>query len=210
MKKSLKGFYRLFAAVCIFNLIVFSFGCSERSVSEPDNTEKQTPVVPLSVGNYWNYNTKDSIHSTGQVFNYNTFFCVYGDTVINNERWYLWGPYEKSDVWYINKQYGLISLSIFKSGDETSIRIDTTFKYPVILGDKYKNLEVLSVNEKVAVPVGTFSCIHFRYTIIGNPSDIIDEYFAPGIGRIKTVSNSILNGSKWTYTLELIEYQIKN
>jgi hypothetical protein len=109
----------------------------------------------------------------------------------------------------INKLDGthLIKQSI--NGTNVSSIESLLFKYPATLNEVYLSydsvkVKVISINENVTVPAGTFSCYHYQTNENGYLSD---NYISPGVGMIK--QNNLKLQTNDIEKLELISYTIK-
>jgi hypothetical protein len=58
-------------------------------------------------------------------------------------------------------------------------------------------LEVVSRNESVTVPAGTFSTIHIRFATACNDAGITDEWFAQGVGLVRRETETIGGPAVW-------------
>ncbi len=159
-------------------LFVVLLGCSKKSSTED-------PVVvpdlfPLKTGNTWTYKTTrmDTVISSH-------FNKVIGDTIILGETWSR-VSYDDALVSIMkNKSDGLWFMNPTKSTSGIAILY---YKYPVPAGTQYVttdgvNVTVVSVNETVTVPMGTFSCYH--YTMTYPNSEVYQEYYCPGKGLVR-------------------------
>jgi hypothetical protein len=152
-------------------------------------------ILPLSVGNEWNY--KDTgFDFDGTIkfpeidFSYN--LRIKKDTVIGGNLWsQIVSLPESNDAgfreWLSNRQNGLWE-GYPQSGDSlTWLRLP----YPAEAGTKatarYDEWWVVSNNVMVTVPAGTFRCYHYKVKSLGNWSyGIINDYFySPNIGLIR-------------------------
>ena len=183
---------------------------------------------PLQVGNYWVTKriplgdserepriTRTSIEDTDEWENIK-YFRVKRMTLETERTFY---------SWYRKDAKGNIAVYAFgRTPDINSAR--SFFDTPRVLfhseaispgsswESTYRNNNVFykveSVSEKVTVPAGTFdSCIKLRRTTINSDGDTLSvnqDYYAPGIGNVLSVSESRRRGSE---RRELLEYSIK-
>lgn len=198
-------------------LILASFlvyDCSEPT--EPDNSINE--LIPLKIGNTWNYKMTD-YDSNGVVLYYEDITTsITRDTTISSLKWYGYNN-SPSGIWYTNKTDGYWT---FVKGGTGNVLNDTSllaYKYPTQVGDIYGNSdtprEVLSIDEIITVPAGTFKVIHIITTYIGSTNYLLDSYetfIAPGIGVIKVMQvGKRYDGTKFiVYKNELISYSSKN
>ena len=99
----MKIFNNLFFVVSILFCFIFFTSCDSNNVVENKPTNKQSVIIPLSVGNEWTY--KQTRYDTNGVAisSYNFNSTISSDTLLGNEIWY-----RKSDGEYaINRNDGL-------------------------------------------------------------------------------------------------------
>lgn len=115
---------------------------------------------------------------------------------------------------------------------EDSVFYDTLlYPYPARVGDKGAfvragrdpvtdelrigdtlEVEVLATNTMLDTPAGSFSAYHYRF-LIPPPFDVaigdyVDNYFAPGVGRIAQIVRSPSNTDHIKYRLTLDAYEL--
>jgi len=199
----------------ILLLSILILSCSEST--EPDSSTFS--FIPLTIGNKWEYKVTD-FDSTGNVINqiYGTR-TIFEDTVVKGITWYAYtGDFRGN--WNTNKSDGYW---VFVEGDSGQSINDTSwieYKFPTQVGEVYGNpdypTEVVSTNEIISVPAGSFRTIHYRIQL----DDIIfynflgvsfDSYVCPGLGIIKTMQiGKRYDGTKFVvYQNELASYDIK-
>jgi hypothetical protein len=201
----------VYLSMTLFLAIVFCYGCSDSL--NPENNSQNNPI-PLKKGNSWNY-ILTSYDSTETIsYTENNVENVITDTVISNIRWYSLNSSPKG-VWFTNKSDGY--WGYVKATNQNKLIKDTTFlvyKYPTVVGDKYRDYEVVSVDEEVIVPAGKFNCIHIiiRYPDSKNYLlDSFETFFKPGLGKVKWMQIGKKAGNKKyvVYKSELSNYSLK-
>lgn len=175
-------------AFILLAVILFASACSESS--SPSN--KKLEILPLEIGNKWEYKTS----LEGEINDMTAM--IFKDTIINNERWFNYG----GCLLMINREDGLW-LRFYDDITNKWIE-ELRYKYPAVAGEQYSDsldfVKVLSVNERITVPAGTFNCYVYRIPLFED--NYMDFYLCPGIGGIKTVSYENWNGH------EIYEYQV--
>ena len=190
--------------------------------------QAEEDYYPLQIGNYWVFKsiplgdseretrtTKTSVDST-DVWENIEYFRVNRITL---------GTERTSFSWYRKDAEGNVAVYAFGSTPDIS-SARAFFETPRIifpkdaisLGNSWESTsrnnnvfyKVESVSEKVTVPAGTFdSCIKLRRTTINSDGDTLSvnqDYYAPGIGNVLSVSESRRRGSE---RMELSEYSVK-
>lgn len=163
----------------IFLLLAVVAGCS-KSDDNQDQPPATPSLIPLQIGNNWNY--RSTMQDTVITTHFNT---VIGDTSIRDEDWFIMTYDNQVSVLLNNRSDGLWFWNNSKSTMGTSILY---YRYPVPAGTEYYTTDsvfvsVVSVNESVTVPMGTFSCYHYTMKYPGNA--VYQEYYCPGTGLIK-------------------------
>ena len=187
----------------LVSLIVIQ-SCSD--VNNPQLIEGSNDIIPLAVGNTWDYHTT-LYDTTGNVFaDFHNSNKIIGDTIIGNSNWY----YYDIAAWYC---------SIFQDGyhvydpyETDSLKNRLSLKYPCTVGDKYSFYEVAKIDTQITVPAGSFSCV--MYTLRMQTSTefaFIDFFIKPGVGYVKTIEYGyIANHPLFTYRVsELIGYKLR-
>ena len=176
--------------ILLLLLVAVSFmiaGCS--SSNEPSVME----LFPLKVGNTWTFNFTDEDNVTTEVVN-----TVKNEiTILQNEKWFVLDYDNELQSVCKNKSDGF-----WFADYNTESKIYTpelVYKYPASTGNQYETnsgikVKVVSINEKITVPFGTFDCYH--YEIDYGDDMVTDEYFAPNVGLIKLVSYAVEAGQK--------------
>ena len=100
-----------------------------------------------------------------------------------------------------------------------SWKVDFTGKLPegYFIGQGIAEYEVLSEEENMTVPAGTFNhvfCVRetFEWSLIGETLDttIADKWLAPDVGMIKFTQEQTRGGQTVTVTPELMDYELVN
>jgi hypothetical protein len=128
--------------------------------------------------------------------------------------WYLvsgWKhSYDNDSTFYFNRSNGTWSSNSYAvvGGEHTVIAHE--YKYPTVVGDTFDTQasigwpypgqiekefrKTISTNESVAIPLGTFACIHYRRYLqyvdsatsnVLQQDTLADQFVTPGIGEIK-------------------------
>ena len=189
-------------------LLLISFlSCSDESTS-PDSPETKY-LVPLNIGNYWDYEFENK--------------SVRRDSVKSKE------VIEYQDVYFLEMDMGswtgLKAIYNYFNGycETLYFNVDFNnptyhFKYPVKVGDSWENTFVfdhgwtnkykcLNKNVIVDVPLGSFSCILYEVEMKTDVASYLHHYyFKPGIGLIaikEVYSNSSGQKESWEKRLAL-------
>lgn len=161
--------------LCVFCALALStFSCKDNSV-DAELPSKLDGIVPLATGNVWARYT-DSWDSAGHpAVQLIDTLSILGDTVIKNERWFLFNHYTHAT----NRSSGFYLLS-----GATPVQY---LKYPVSLGDGYlygsDTVRVAHLDTVITVTAGTFSCLRYEFTYNGFVDIIL--YAAPHKGIIR-------------------------
>ena len=181
----------LYPAFFFVILIIFvAAGCSKNEIDK-------SVILPLKIGNYWVYKVTNTIDGKVET----DTLKVARDTLIKGEKWFIVNHTSEHSFVLIlqNKSDGLHMVDYYNTPH-------IFLKYKAIPGEVFTprkekdSVKVISINEKVVVPAGTFECY-----IYGSPQTDIntkEDHFcmAPGIGCIKTMV--------WTILYELVNYKI--
>jgi hypothetical protein len=140
-------------------------------------TAPSTCIVPLAIGNRWTIHT--SVRSAeGRLISVqieNT--QIQSDTIVDGERWFLMNNSGHNTI-CTNRSDGFY---VLRSG-VAMLR----FKYPSDVGDRFRGIDgemrVVSVDEHVSVPKGSFVCYQYKTTPI--PGTSIYMCCSPGVGIV--------------------------
>lgn len=178
-----------------FLLLLFAMLPGEVLAEEP--AQKTQQLIPLSVGNRWDYRT--------------TFFTPEGkDYRVVRDKNYVQGFYDFPQgrlycvnsfgyaLWMRNTARGVEDTGVIAGAGslEAPIKVKVYFQYPTQAGNSYKSqfdedgepierVDVVSTNAKVVVPAGTFECIHYRFIELETGMATLNAYAAPGVGVVK-------------------------
>ena len=181
------------------------YGCSQ-----PTPPASAPAIFPLTEGNTWVYQISE-FDSTNTV-QWNTFDTVSigGTITFGSETWHEvihTMPNTGFTEYYIAKNEGLWQ----KTSIPLVYHTNLIYKYPATVNDTFNvtlqtwpasdptrlYTEVISVNENLVVPLGSFSCVHYvshtqsidsatMKVITDDPHS--DAFVSPGIGMIKSVN----------------------
>lgn len=175
--------------LAIISIVMIS--CSNDSSTNADN-EGQEGIIPLQVGNTWNYETF-LYDSVGTLANTDTEYReVISDTLIDGDRWFktnFLAEYlsNRSDgLWQRNRRFFYTPENKNKELDEPWFRIP----FPLKLNETKKvgaaTYTLVEEDVTVEVPAGTFSCYVYRKnysTSLGVPEYFV--YYSPKVGLVK-------------------------
>jgi hypothetical protein len=140
------------------------------------NTIAVGHIFPLKVGNTWiiqktNYDTVGNI-----VYARNDTIRIHGDTLINNEKWYL--------------GYGIVTNrndGFYDYQEQSASQVSCRYKFPAISGmvSNYRNMtdSIVSISDTVVTMSGKYICYHYKIGIMNWSYG--DWYLSPNIGIIK-------------------------
>ena len=181
----------------LFSLIAFGFigGCGDDSPTKSSNEDLVEDYFPMKMNSLWVYQGSDIEGNTGEVivtissqsnreeievFN----FSLSGDTdfSIGNGLW----PFDEQK-YFVNQEGKLINI-IPEDGEEVEFIIiynplqkGTTWD---VTGCSVCNFEIISVDEKLTVPVGDLKdVLHIQFFIPGDQENHF--YYARNIGLVK-------------------------
>lgn len=213
-KTSRVGFLTVFALIA---LVILVSHCDSNSGIDP-NPEKELvcttePVEgvlqPLSEGSYWKFNFFDGTRLADSIrFDVlkEVSLFVGGKTITAFET----TDINASDTAFVYRSYlsnglgGLFTNGRIAEGDTLVINklmypfptfVGEEFKRPIldvkdgtVVADRSSSMTVISVDEEVETPAGTFTAIVYR-KYAPPPSDValgsfLDFYYAPGIGFV--------------------------
>ena len=193
----------------LLSLLVLVSGCGSENLTVTNPTPVPK-IWPLKVGNQWTLENRVT-DSLGDLVRVDTSVVLIAkDTVIQQETWYIPtvnGVRDPDMNLVTNRNSGL-----WQGGSNGYL----LFKYPAKAGDTYVipmgKATVLSVNDTMQVPVGTFICHTYKWVGDGEVNRAFQwQYFAPGVGWVasvefyKTPGGTVYPG---VYHL-LISYELK-
>ena len=182
-------------------IAIFSFSCSK-----DDNTTNSNPIpitkdiYPLAVGNQWIF--KNNITSEIDTITITSSFDSNGDKI------YAFYGYDDFSFDFDNPDQGFFyrdkDLWTYMSGiKKLFIPYTRVNGYVSLRSDSVKTLTILSTNETVTVPAGTFNCYKYYYVAIYQGSTGKYYWLADGIGVVKLQhENSSEADELITYTLK--------
>ncbi len=165
-------------------------------------------LINLNVGTWFvtdvtEYNTSGGIDSS-----YQTLSTVISDTLIADSLWMVVEDTTSIDHTYtVNRVDGVWYWSDTLTPPEA-----LALKYPATVGDSYPYYDatvyVVSIDEQITVPAGTFSCYYYRVDVpvVGTLAKI---WCAPNIGIVKAEEYGL--NLIWPYLktkIELANYQL--
>ena len=201
----------------IYSLIIvtgFLFSnCSEST--EPDVLSKD--LIPLKINNSWNY--KQTVYdSSGVIVRVeNQSSTIIKDTIILSQLWYSFSDVPDG-IWYTNKTDGYWAFVKANTGSTLNDSSLLVYKYPTKVGDIYGDadspIEVVSIDEEITVPAGSFKAIHIIINYLSSQKylrDSFEIFIAPQIGVIKRLQiGKKPNGNKFIgFQSELESYSLK-
>ncbi len=193
----------------IFFILIFAVvlitACSESS----SPSVKKNEIFPLKAGNSWTYQSK-SIDTT-----IITNLWVEKDTLIQGESWYKILADSMFSYYYKNLDDGLWALDMqdfiyYKPSN-------LIYKYPAKVNDEYyiehEKYKIISIDQKVEVPAGTFSCYVYQndYSNFDGHHYFNEVYLSQGTGIIKSITydNKENNENDTINNIELTSYTLK-
>ena len=201
----------------IYSLIIvtgFLFSnCSEST--EPDVLSQD--LIPLKINNSWNYKQTD-YDSSGVIYRVeNQSSTIIKDTTILSQLWYSFSDVPDG-IWFTNKTDGYWAFVKANTGSVLNDSSLLVYKYPTKVGDIYGDadspIEVVSIDEEITVPAGSFKAIHMIKNYLSSQNylrDSFEIFIAPQIGVIKRMQiGKKPNGNKFiVFKSELESYSLK-
>ncbi len=176
------------------------FGCSkDDSSTDPILIPTAKAIYPLAVGNQWIY--KHSVTSVQDTLTINNSFYLDGDSVytfMGNDDFSFELDTDNQGFFYRDKDLWTLIYGVKK----LFIPYVRGTSYFTVRSDSVKTLSILSTNENVTVPAGTFNCCKYYYVAVGGN---VGKFYwlADGVGVVKLQ----YEGSAEYY--ELISYTLK-
>jgi hypothetical protein len=182
-------------------------GCSEEDSSNPVTPPATTELFPIQPMQTWVYNAEsyvnDSLIYRGQD---TTYFDSTG-YVFASEYWYRYKGSRDQYFWR-NGVSGIWRLRV----DSYPYTAELYFAYPAQAGDSVivsgpiAFVKVVSTDETIEVPAGTFSgCYYFRVDYdVGN--DLETVWVKPGVGIVQKSVTTISAGDTTRYVSRLRKY----
>lgn len=184
--------------VCGFFIAFLLAACSNNNDTS-GNGSKMDVIMPLAIGNSWTYEVQPADSADGVPMFTDS---VIGFDTINGVQWALVQRSSlASSFFYRDASDGLHKVETY---DTAGIFDNLLAKYPAQTGDSYTDslwifyhnggdtnwkvmpgsatTTVLSINESVSVPAGTFHALKYEYL----PSlSYPEQYYVPGIGMVE-------------------------
>ncbi len=143
-------------------------------------------IIPLARGNLWVRSTSGWDSAGHPTVGMTDSLRIVGDTVIDNERWFLFNPHTSAT----NRSTGFYLLS--------GITPVQYLKYPASTGDSYPygadTITVASLDTGITVTAGTFSCIRYEFRNNGFVHGCI--FASPHNGMVRMVWYSRSDGGR--------------
>jgi len=169
-----------FLSIIVLSLIFIISNCSEEN--NPVGNNFTNNIIPLTVGNSWNYRSILYDTSGNIIFVSEITRIINGDTLIGNTTW---SYFVKDANYFANLSDGHY---IYDQYSSDSNKISLVYKYPCKKNDTYSFWEVSNCDTQITVPAGTFNCILFKCRMqTGDSFSYYDVYIKPGIGIVKSV-----------------------
>lgn len=216
----------LIVTLCTF-VLLFS-ACSDKT-TEPQSTEKQNYIVPLSVGNQWKYRevsvVKEGSSTTKKEKEYT--LNVQSEEIINGAKEYniLNSLYDKIYMRWYNTAEGFWSNAFninyrefsakypCKKGDTWVINTFTRRdEQENVLGEAEVRMTVVSTNVQHTVNGKNYTCYHYKESLNDiKTGEVVesafrDYYYAVNIGLVQEIYT--YNGIE-DYRIELLSYILK-
>jgi hypothetical protein len=183
---------------------------SKKDINPATPPTTSTQIIPLAVGNQWT--TRTSLRNgEGKLISSSIQTSqIISDTTIDGERWFVMhtpasGDNPSRTSLGTNRPDGFYTL---RSGVPSLL-----VKYPVDVGDHFQGpngeTKVLSTNEKVSVPKGTFVCYQYSVILRGPAMARATTCYSPGVGMVS--ADAVTLGANnvstaYTNTVELLDY----
>jgi hypothetical protein len=171
-----------------------------------------TYIVPLAIGNQWTMRTSLRDGQGKLISSSIQTSQILSDSTIDGERWFVMhtpasGDNPSRTSLGTNRPDGFY---VLKSGVPL-----LNVKYPAHVGDNYHGFggdaKVLSTNEKISVPKGTFICYQYSVILRGPAMGRATICYCPGVGLVSVEgvtlgANNVSTAN--TSTVELVDYTI--
>lgn len=152
-------------------------GCVEVDHPTPAPAVKSDVIMPLQVGNIWNYHYTVINPATKETSFFNQPREISGQYRSGGENWYSNG----SGTSYTNRETGLWEWNGTDRPEMTALypaQRNATF-FPSVSSPL--KVTVIAVDSSITVPAGTFSC--YVYSASDSINDIV-RYFSPNVGEV--------------------------
>ncbi|MAT38716.1 MAG: hypothetical protein CL946_03840 [Ectothiorhodospiraceae bacterium] len=193
-------------AIPFLILAALLIGCSEDNTTQP--TPEPEPIQPITAGNYWTFDIE--LYDDDSVLIARSFdsISISGPEFIEGVAWFGYGVQKKLRT----DEMGLHIRRLNREG--------LWLKYPASVGETYLTrdveftntvdtlrAELVSVDEEISVPAGTFTCYRYTFTDVGREVVVYDHYYAPGIGPVLLLKKNPFDGT--LIVQRLASYQIE-
>jgi len=176
-------------------IIMFMVASCKDDTTSPDiNPLNTDELVPLKIGNTWDYEYTDYDGSDQMKVNVTT--TVVSDIQYQGERHFLMqhtehatGESKIPQVYHINKADAYYMILLEDNEEPETVKFNyPTFTGDIIHEDEYYKYYVEKVDHIYTTPAGMFKCIKYVYIwyLNGNEFGRFINYFAPGIGKVAT------------------------
>lgn len=177
-------------------IALICFACDSTS---PDEAIDYLPgMIPMKVGFYWTYNVS-GYDSNGVVTQNNLWqVSIIRDTMINNEKWYLFRESEPGTEYYFDANWhtNRNNVTYYLAGSNPQV------VYPVEINSVDSNYSInrhrlVSKNEEVVVPYGVYTAYLY---LIGSTEN--EYYVALNKGQLKHINYlKRVDGSKYVFMI---------
>lgn len=204
------------------SITIFLLGLLAISCTDNPTSSRGKQFWPMTIGEAM-VGTISEFDSTGAMTtSFSMSYFVSGDTIIENEKWYLvdimYGDIDTAQVTYTelmtNRSDGLWADTYFDPNGNDADGIDPIFwlKYPAKAGDGYMtgdidSIEVVSTASEVDVANKPLDCIEYYFVREPGLGDT-RHYACPGIGLVKfDVQMPPSLAPSWTWQLDSIVFK---
>ena len=166
--------------------VSYLLGCEE---SNPTNNGATNELIPLKLGNSW-VNIV-SVFDSNMVVTRTSVdsLWVSGDTTLNGEKYFMISikSRDSGGILYLQHDVYLARNTLLGYEQLRGGFITASYRYPVMYGDSM----VISREERVTVPAGTYNCIVYKFvggeTFVDSTYQTVygKRYICPNIGIVK-------------------------
>jgi hypothetical protein len=181
-------------AIILLVGILLNAGCKKND--NPIGPDNENAIMPLNLGNQWTFQmtSLDSLGNVTQRYDNGRMvdnvtigsLIVSRDTMIQNERWYFFGPSSTASTLLTNRSDGLWMMTL----GQVSWAPGLFAKYPAHLNETWlgpdsSTIKLTAGNITLTVPQGTFTCLQYSHLSKYNGDVTYTMYFSPGVGFVK-------------------------
>lgn len=214
---------RIFPIIALLLLTIAAGGCNS---SEPVGSSADSVIWPLAVGNRWigrwsYYNPSGGIDSTRL-----DTLSITGTATLSDGAWYYTNPVfhvrnTSEGCWRRFDDYGPHLMLKYPGAVGDTFNRETyveTFETGQIGDTFYFQTTITSIDKRVSVPRGTFTCYEYTVDRVGtdptNDSLILDVptvmLYAPDVGRVKEIYYQLdIGKTTLSRTWELVDYTLR-